>query len=267
MNIGIIGTGNMGKALIGGLLKTYNQNVSIRAFDLNQSAYDGLPSTVEVSHPQSWFEQGCAPDAIVIAVKPADVATAINFICSNGALISSTLLISIAAGLSIASLEKMAPAKSRISRVMPNTPALIAEGISAFSMNKFCSSEDSSLVHSIFIACGKVINVPEKMMNAVTGLSGSGPAYVFLFIEAMIEGGITAGLSYATARDCALQTIVGAAKMVQETGESPAVLKSKVLSPAGTTASGLLALEKNGFKYSVLSAILEATKKAEQLGI
>lgn len=267
MNIGIVGTGNMGKALIGGLLKTYNQNLSIHAFDLNESAYNGLPSAVNVSHPQSWFEKGDAPDAIVISVKPTDVATAINSICSNGTLISSTLLISIAAGVSIGSLEKMLPAKSRICRVMPNTPALIAEGISAFSLNKFCSSEDDSLVHSIFKACGKVINVPEKMMNAVTGLSGSGPAYVFLFIEAMIEGGITAGLSYAAARDCALQTIIGAAKMVLETDESPAVLKSKVMSPAGTTASGLLALEKNGFKYSILTAIIEATKKAEQLGI
>lgn len=273
MNIGIIGTGNMGKALIGGLLKTYNQNISIRAFDLNESASSGLPSAVKVSHPQSWFEQDSAPDAIVISVKPADVATAINSIYPNspygtsGASISRSLLISIAAGVSIASLEKMLPEKSRICRVMPNTPALISEGMSAFSVNKFCSSEDNSLVFSIFKACGKVVNVPEKMMNAVTGLSGSGPAYVFLFIEAMIEGGITAGLPYAAARECALQTIIGAAKMVLETDESPAVLKSKVMSPAGTTASGLLALEKNGFKYSVLSAILEATKKSEQLGI
>jgi pyrroline-5-carboxylate reductase len=267
MNIGIIGTGNMGKALIGGLLKTYDKNISIRAFDLNESAYRGLPSAVEVSHPQSWFEQGGAPDAIVISVKPADVATAINSICANSSMASSTLLISIAAGVSIASLEKMLPAKSRICRVMPNTPALIAEGMSAFSMNKFCSSEDSSLVHSIFKACGKVVNVPEKMMNAVTGLSGSGPAYVFLFIEAMIEGGVAAGLSYDVARNCALQTIIGATKMVLETDESPAVLKSKVMSPAGTTASGLLALEKNGFKYSILSAVIEATQKAEQLGI
>ncbi|NLL11994.1 MAG: pyrroline-5-carboxylate reductase [Fibrobacter sp.] len=267
MNIGIIGTGNMGKALIGGLLKTYNQNISICAFDLNESAYSGLPPTVKVSHPQSWFEQDSAPDAIVISVKPADVTNAINTICSVGAMISKSLLISIAAGVSIASLEKLLPAKSRVCRVMPNTPALISEGISAISMNKYCSSEDNSLVHSIFKACGKAINVPEKMMNAVTGLSGSGPAYVFLFIEAMIEGGISAGLTYDAARECALQTIIGATRMVLETGESPAVLKSKVMSPAGTTASGLLALEKNGFKYSVISAILEATKKSEQLGI
>ena len=239
MNIGIIGTGNMGKALIGGLLKTYNQNISICAFDLNESAYSGLPPTVKVSHPQSWFEQDSAPDAIVISVKPADVTNAINTICSVGAMISKSLLISIAAGVSIASLEKLLPAKSRVCRVMPNTPALISEGISAISMNKYCSSEDNSLVHSIFKACGKAINVPEKMMNAVTGLSGSGPAYVFLFIEAMIEGGISAGLTYDAARECALQTIIGATRMVLETGESPAVLKSKVMSPAGTTASGL----------------------------
>ncbi len=267
MNIGIIGTGNMGKALIGGLLKTYNQNVSIRAFDLNESAYCDLPSAVTVSHPQSWFENGNTPDAVLVAVKPTDVATAISFVGSKGSLVSSSLWISIAAGVSINSIQKLLPGQSRVCRVMPNTPALIAEGISAFSMNEFCSPEDSSLVNSIFKACGKVINVPEKMMNAVTGLSGSGPAYVFLFIEAMIEGGVTAGLPYSAARECALQTILGAAKMVLETNQNPAVLKSKVMSPAGTTASGLLALEQNNFKYSIISAVLEATKKAEQLGI
>ncbi|HEX3018764.1 MAG TPA: pyrroline-5-carboxylate reductase [Chitinispirillaceae bacterium] len=266
MKIGIIGTGNMGKALIGGLLRTYNDSISISAFDLNQSAYNGLPAAVKTSHPNSWFEQGCTPDAVVVSVKPSDIGAAVSSISSDSSLISSSLWISIAAGVSIASFEKILPDHCRICRVMPNTPALIAEGISAFSLNKFCSPEDNSLVESIFKACGKVINVPEKMMNAVTGLSGSGPAYVFLFIEALIEGGVTAGLPYYAARDCALQTVIGAAKMVLETNENPAVLKAKVMSPAGTTANGLMALEKNSFKYSVISAVLDAAKKAEQLG-
>lgn len=266
MNIGVIGTGNMGKALIGGLLKKYS-NISINAFDLNKSALDGLPSSVNVSTPATWFKEGSAPDAIVISVKPSDIAAALKTLSSSDLSIRNTVLISIAAGISISSMEKMLPADCRICRVMPNSPALIGEAMSAFSMNKNCYPEDSCLVESILSACGKVVSVPEKLINAVTGLSGSGPAYVFLFIEALIEGGVSAGLPYAVARECALQTVIGAAKMVSETNDNPSILKSKVMSPAGTTASGLLALEQNAFKYSVISAVLEATKKSEQLGI
>lgn len=264
MKIGVIGTGNMGKAIIGGLLKKYDQ-ISIRAFDLNPSAYVGLPSSVEVSPPESWFEQNWNPDAIIISVKPSDIVSALKNTSKATNGISDTLWISIAAGVSLSSLEKLLDG-CKICRVMPNTPALIGEALSAYALNKNCNENDNALVGKIFSACGKVINVPEKMMNAVTGLSGSGPAYVFLFIESLIEGGVTAGLPYTVARECALQTLIGAAKMVAETNENPAVLKSKVMSPAGTTAYGLLALERNSFKYSLVSAVVDASKRAEQIG-
>jgi len=265
MNIGVIGTVNMGIALICGLLNKYN-NVSIKAFDLNESAYSGLHSSVNISYPENWFNQDTVPDAVILAVKPTDIASTLNTLSSKTSLINKSLWISIAAGVSIQSLEKMLPADCRICRVMPNTPAMIGEGMSAFSLNKCSKPEDATLVESIFSACGKVVNVPEKLLNAVTGLSGSGPAYVFLFIESLIEGGVTAGLPYAVARECAVQTVIGAAKMISETNDNPSILKSKVMSPAGTTASGLLALEHNAFKYSVISAVLEAAKRSEQLG-
>lgn len=265
MNIGVIGTGNMGKALIGGLVKKYSNDVFIRAFDLNESAYTGLPSVVNISSPETWFEKNVSPDAIVISVKPSDVANALKTLGEKETNVSKPIWISIAAGVSIKSLEKLLPADCRICRVMPNTPALIGEAISAFSLNKNCGPNDASLVESVLGACGKTVNVPEKMINAVTGLSGSGPAYVFLFIEALIEGGVTAGLPYNIARECALQTIIGSAKMLSATNDNPSVLKSKVMSPSGTTASGLLALERNAFKYSVISAVLDAAKRAEQL--
>lgn len=264
MKVAVLGTGNMGKALISGMKKAYGSDVSIVAYDQMSSSLADLD--VQVLHPSDWFED-CCPDAVIIAVKPADISSA--FLCFskiNDSVKCKPLWISIAAGISLTSLQSHLSPGCRISRVMPNMPALIGEGMSAYALNSSCVEEDNLIVKKIFNACGRTVNVPEKLMNAITGLSGSGPAYVFLFIEALIEGGVTAGLPYATARECALQTVLGAAKMVAETGENPNALKAKVMSPAGTTASGLLALEANAFKYSVISAVTDATERSEQLG-
>jgi pyrroline-5-carboxylate reductase len=149
---------------------------------------------------------------------------------------------------------------------MPNTPALIGEAMSALTLNSQCDDNDAQIAEEILSACGKVVIVPEKLMNAVTGLSGSGPAYVYLFIEALIEGGVAAGLPYAIARECAVQTVIGAARMVEQTEENAASLKAKVMSPGGTTVRGLMALEKNKFKYSVIQAVTDAAARAEELG-
>ena len=266
MKIGVIGTGNMGKALISGLLNEYHETISIVAFDQNENAYGGLQSAVEKSHPSRWF-QSESPDVVILSVKPADFTPAMDLFSS----VDSTsrlkpLWISIAAGISISALQTALPSGARICRVMPNTPAMIGAGMSAYSVNGNCSSEDTGNVEYIFRACGKVAAVPEKLMNAVTGLSGSGPAYVFLFIEALIEGGVTAGLPYQIARECALQTVIGAAKMAAATSDNPCALKAKVMSPAGTTASGLLVLEQHAFKHTVISAVVEAAKRSEQMG-
>jgi pyrroline-5-carboxylate reductase len=168
--------------------------------------------------------------------------------------------------VTISGLEGFLSSSAKICRVMPNTPALIGEGISAFAMNKQCNEDDGQLAEEILSACGKVVRVPEKLMNAVTGLSGSGPAYVYLFIEALIEGGVAAGLPYALAKECAVQTVIGAGRMVEQSDENPAALKSRVMSPGGTTVRGLLALEENKFKYAVIKAVTDAASRAEELG-
>jgi pyrroline-5-carboxylate reductase len=236
------------------------------AFDSIASATDNLGKDVAVSKPETWLDAGKGLDAIIIAVKPADVPATLAPLAEKAKSQTSLLWCSIAAGVSIASLEKTLGAAAKICRVMPNTPALIGEAMSAFSLNKRCTVQDAEMTRKIFGACGSVAEVPEKLMNAVTGLSGSGPAYVYLFIEALIEGGVTAGLPYTVARESAIQTIIGAAKMVASTGENPAALKAKVTSPGGTTARGILALEQNNFKYAVMKAVMDAAKRSEELG-
>jgi pyrroline-5-carboxylate reductase len=176
------------------------------------------------------------------------------------------VFISIAAGVPVGKLEKLLPTGAHISRVMPNTPALIGEALSAYCTNARCSDSDKSIIDRVLGAVGKVIAVPEKLMNAVTGLSGSGPAYVYLFIEALIEGGVAAGIPYGIAKQCAVQTVLGAARMVEESNEDVATLKARVMSPGGTTVKGLMALEENKFKYSVIKAVTDATLRAEEIG-
>jgi pyrroline-5-carboxylate reductase len=266
MKVAILGCGNMGKAIISGLLSR-NPDVSLVAFDKNDMALTSLPDEVVVLSPEEWCEKENIPDAVIIAVKPQDVEESlIPFSSSieNGTF--SPLWISIAAGMNISALEGFLSSKCRICRVMPNTPALIGEGISALSVNSRCSEDDIQNAEDILSACGKVVRVQEKMMNAVTGLSGSGPAYVYLFIEALIEGGIASGLPYDIARECAVQTVIGSALMVQKTSENPAALKSRVMSPAGTTVKGLMALEENKFKYAVMRSVIDAADRSAELG-
>jgi len=264
MNIAILGTGNMGKALIGGLLKKYGAEVHLFAYDQKKEAMDGLGKEVKLADPDAWPTIGL--DTVVIAVKPADVDNALaqcKLLLDKK--LKEPLWISIAAGRSMAFIQARLSAESRIVRVMPNTPALIGEGISAFSVNDKCKPEDIAAVEYVLKACGRVVQVQEKLMDAVTGLSGSGPAYVYLFIESLIDGGVTSGLPYPVARELAIQTVTGAVKMVEETGENPSVLRSRVMSPGGTTASGIKALEQHAFRHAVIEAVTAATKRSIEL--
>ncbi len=266
IKIAVLGCGNMGKALIGGISNAFGSECSLSAFDLNPLSLSGLPESVVIRRFEDWFRDvDVLPDVIIIAIKPADVASAIKQL-GKLPLVNRPLWISIAAGVTLSKLSEYLPGESRICRVMPNTPALIGEGMSGFSLNDRCSQSDADTVSTIFNSIGKSVQVPEKLIDAVTGLSGSGPAYVFLFIEALIEGGVTAGLPLSVARDCAVQTVIGAAKMVASGTEHPAALKMKVMSPAGTTAQGCKVLEQNGFKHAVISAVCEATKRSAELG-
>jgi pyrroline-5-carboxylate reductase len=265
MRIAVLGCGNMGRAIIAGLLKRYD-DISIIAFDKSDTSLKLLPDEALVASPDEWELEENRPDAVLIAVKPQDMVDALTVFSLLAQGADSPVFISIAAGVTLAKLEKLLPANARICRVMPNTPALIGEALSAYCMNGRCRDSDKSIIERVLGAFGRVITVPEKLMNAVTGLSGSGPAYVYLFIEALIEGGVASGIPYNVAKQCAVQTVIGAARMVEVSDEDVATLKARVMSPGGTTVRGLMALEENKFKYSVIKAVTEATLRAEEIG-
>lgn len=266
MHIALLGTGNMGRAIIQGLLDA-DPSVSLTVYDILPQACGRLPERVLVKPPQEWFSGKESPDAVILAVKPADIGTAAaSLYAVFKKSPSAPLIISIAAGVNIASLRECTGNEVRICRVMPNTPAKVGHAMSAYACSETCSDGDRLLVNKVFSACGRAVEVPEKLLHAVTGLSGSGPAYVFLFIEALIEGGVTAGLPYAVARECAVQTVLGAAMMVQQSDEHTGAFKAAVMSPGGTTAAGLRALEEGAFKHAVINAVTSATERSIQLG-
>jgi len=267
MKIAVLGCGNMGTAIIAGVRKKYGTKASIAAFDKLTSARLSLPRGVSWKPPRAWFRRAGGPDVVIIAVKPQDMEhAAAQLKEAAGTAVGRPLWLSIAAGVPIGRLEKHFGASARICRVMPNMPALIGEAVSAFALNGRCGQRDAEAAQWVLGACGIVVQVAEKQMDAVTGLSGSGPAYVYLFIEALIEGGVTAGLSYEVAKRCAVQTVIGAAKMAAGGRETPSELKARVMSPAGTTVRGLMELEKQRFKYGVIRAVAAAARRAAELG-
>jgi pyrroline-5-carboxylate reductase len=201
-------------------------------------------------------------DVIVLAVKPQNVGDAASQL---GAIREDQLLISIVAGLEISELRGRFRAR-RIIRVMPNTPCLVGRGASAYALSDHVAPGDSGLAERLLTAAGTAVCLPESMLDAVTGLSGSGPAFVFQFIEAMSDGGVLMGLSRAVATQLSAQTVLGAAAMVLETGEHPAILKDRVASPGGTTIAGLHALERGGLRSSVIDAVQAASKRSSELG-
>lgn len=263
MRIAVLGCGNMGRAIIDGLAARHGTKVTLWAYDKRSEA-SAQTRSAEIRSPREWFSGKEVPDVVVVAVKPQDIDTALGSFDARQA--AGSLWVSIAAGIPLARLCRLLGRSVRVVRAMPNTPALIGEGVSAYSMGEGCTKEDGSRVAFVLGACGRVVEVPESLMDAVTGLSGSGPAYVCLFIEGLIEAGVTAGLPYATARELAVQTVVGASCMVRESGGMPAELKARVMSPGGTTVCGLRELEKRSFKSALIEAVQAATRRAGELG-
>ena len=205
-----------------------------------------------------------AAEILVIAVKPDQVEALLKEIGGN--LTAHHLLVSIAAGVTLARLEAGVPAGTRVVRVMPNTPALVGASASAYALGRSATAADAAQVQRLFGSVGLALVVPEKLLNAVTGLSGSGPAYGFLMIEALADGGVAAGLPREIAQRLAAQTLLGAAQMVLETGLHPGALKDAVCSPGGTTIEGIHELEKGGVRASLISAVRTAADKAAKLG-
>lgn len=210
-------------------------------------------------------------DAVFLAVKPNCVLGACEDIVAAAAKDGPSgggggaVIISIAAGVTLAALESALPGH-RVVRVMPNTPCLVGEAACGFALGSLATENDRNLVSSLLSAVGVSVEVAEGLLDAVTGVSGSGPAYVFQFIEALSDGGVRAGLPRAVATRLAAQTVKGAAEMVLKTGKHPGELKDAVTSPGGTTIAGVEALEKGGFRAATISAVTAATKRSMQLG-
>lgn len=266
MNLAIIGLGNMGEAVLDGILNNEileitqitaaDKKFSELTFELPDK-YQDLKITADNK------EAAAEADYIILAVKPEIIKFVLEDIKN---LIESKVVISIAAGIKTETLENYLGSKAKIVRVMPNTPALVAEAVSALYFSESVQAEDIALVEKIFNSMGKTVRISEDKMDAVTGLSGSGPAYAYLFIEALADAGVLNGLTRDSSIKLAAQTLKGAAEMVLKTGKHPAELKDMVTSPGGTTIAALAVLEENKFRSAVIKAVTKAVECSEELG-
>lgn len=265
LRVGVLGVGAMGSALVKGWLQAgLLQPQQIRAYDVATKHLGTVCEQLGIRAAESEADAAMEADLLLVAVKPYDVQQALESAFAN-VPDGPPLVLSIAAGVPLAKLEAAAPGRAVI-RVMPNTPALVLAAASAYARGTDATDADAELAGTLLGAVGRALEVPEKLLNAVTGLSGSGPAYVYLAIEALADGGVRCGLPRAAAIELAAQTVLGAAQMVIETGEHPGVLKDRVTSPGGTTIAGLAELERNGFRSALIEAVTAATKRADELG-
>lgn len=263
MKIGIIGCGKMGSALARGVLAAgICPPADMLLCDRAADAAEALAGVTGAAVAADAGSLSAASEIIILCVKPDDVA---SVLAEAAPELAGKLLASIVAGITIASLQSAAPG-ARVARVMPNTGVLAQKGASAYAMGPGATDADARLVGGIFSAVGSAFAVKENLLDAVTGLSGSGPAYVCLFIEALSDGGVQMGLPRALATSLAVQTVMGAAAMVEQTGMHPAVLREMVTSPGGTTIAGLAELERAGLRSGVINAVRAATVRSRELG-
>ncbi len=263
MKIAFLGAGKMATALARGLVDAeVCAAKEIAVADASQVARSALASQLGVKAAESNAVAVEAADAVILCVKPGDAGVAIE---QCGEALAGKLLVSIAAGLTLEALRELAGEGVRLVRAMPNTAAQVGRSATAFSAGPGVTDADLTLTKKIFGAVGLALSVPESQLDAVTGLSGSGPAYVYLVIEALADGGVAAGLPRALAAQLAVQTVLGAAAMVAETKEHPAVLREAVTSPGGTTAAALRVLESAAVRSAFVEAVGAATEKARDL--
>lgn len=264
--VGFIGAGQMATALARGLVAAeLVDGTAISASDLSSEALEAFAGAVPGAETFEDNNQVVrVADLLVLAVKPQHLESVLAGLA--GALKPSTLVVSIAAGITLAKLASWLPAEARIIRVMPNTPCLIGQGASAFSLGDTATPADAESVDQLLSAVGMAHQVPEKLLDAVTGLSGSGPAFVYTMIEALADGGVMMGLPPELAAALAAQTAAGASQMVIATGETPAQLRDRVASPGGTTVAGLNALKEKGLSETLLEAVRAATLRSIELG-
>jgi pyrroline-5-carboxylate reductase len=263
--IGFIGAGNMGEALIRGLV---NASVvapeAIWASDVRLERLKELDTQYGIQLAPDNLEVVRQADVVIMAVKPQIMAAVLREIAH--VLTKRKLMISLAAGVSTARIRAMLGREVRLIRVMPNTPALVLEGVTAIAKAEGLEADDLDVAGEIFSAVGRVVVLDEELLDAVTGLSGSGPAYVAVVIESLADGGVKMGLDRITAMTLATQTVLGAAKLLLETGMHPGALKDMVSSPGGTSIAGISALEEGGIRTTFIKAVERATGRSKELG-
>jgi pyrroline-5-carboxylate reductase len=263
--VGFIGGGNMGEALIKGLLAA--NLVPPEAIHASDVRIERLRSLDQQYGVQLREDNGALVrdvDIVILAVKPQIMAPVVRQIAP--AVTRRKLLISIAAGVSTTTIRAALGKDARLIRVMPNTPALVLEGVTAIAKAEGLEAGDLDTAAEIFSAVGRVVTLEEDLMDAVTGLSGSGPAYVAVVVESLADGGVKMGLDRLTAMTLATQTVLGAARLMLETGMHPGALKDMVASPGGTTIAGIAAMEEGGIRDTFIKAVERATQRSRELG-
>ena len=260
--VAILGAGVMGETLLSGLIRAGRPVDSLvvgekrpeRAGELTERYGVEVVSNVEAAR---------RAETVCVVVKPQDMADLLGEIASE--LRPGQLLVSLAAGITTSFIESRVPEGVAVVRVMPNTPALVDEGMAAISRGSHCDEQHLAVAESLMASTGRVLQVPERQQDAVTAISGSGPAYIFFVVESMIEAGVHLGLPRTTAADLVVQTVVGSAKLLRETGEHPTVLREQVTSPGGTTAAAIRELEDHKVRAAFLTAMEAARDRSRAL--
>lgn len=257
--LAIVGGGRMGEALALGLLNA--RWAEPREITVVEASDERRTQLSERLHDVNLVSSPVAAEGVVLAVKPPDVVR----VCQAVSEVGASRVLSIAAGITIASLEDALGAIAVV-RAMPNTPALIGAGVAAIAPGSHTTEQDMKWAESILGAVGSVVRVEESALDAVTGLSGSGPAYVFLMAEALINAGVEVGLTGEVSRRLVTDTLLGSARLLAETGDTPQALRAAVTSPGGTTAAGITTLETEGFSRALMDAVAAATARSVELG-
>lgn len=265
VRIGFIGAGNMATAMIKGIIKSkVTKPEYIWIFDIDQQKALQLTSKYGVSMASSDIELVNECTIVIPSVKPQYISEVLTKIREH--LTDKHLIISIAAGISLETIKEILQNKCSVVRTMPNTPALVGEGMTAICIDKTVSNEHMTQVKSLFQSFGRIELIDESHIHAATAISGSSPAYGFLFIEALADGGVLMGLSREQSYRMAAQSLLGAAKMVLETGQHPGSLKDMVCSPGGTTIEAVASLEQDGFRSSIIEAVRLCAEKSALMG-
>lgn len=263
--IGFIGAGKIGSAILRGIVRAgLVKKGQVMASDPENGLREALAKEPGIRVTAKNAELCDFADIIVLAVKPQVVDPVLTALAKK--IGKEKLLVSVAAGISTSRIEACLGKGARVVRVMPNTPCVVGEAASAYAAGSHAAPEDMEKVGLILKSVGLALPLEERYLDAVTGLSGSGPAYVFLFIESLADGGVQMGLSRDVALKLALQTVYGSAKMALESGKHLGTLRDEVTSPGGTTIAGLYALEKGGLRGTVMEAVLQATRRSQALG-